>query len=109
MTSKNRHGALKGLTITGLADYIEVLVCADDVTNPKPHPEPVLQAMQLLQAEPLSTVFVGDSVHDLHAGREAGVRTAAVLWGPFGREYLSEARPDHWLERPDDLKGVLVR
>lgn len=109
VTSKNRHGALRGLTITGLTDYIEVLVCADDVTNPKPHPEPVLQAMQLLHAEPLSTVFVGDSVHDLHAGREAGVRTAAVLWGPFGREYLSEARPDYWLERPQDLKAVLSR
>ena len=43
----------------------------------------------------------------MESGRAAGVRTGAVLWGPFGREHLIGAAPDYWLERPADLYAVL--
>ena len=103
VTSKNRHGALRGLSLVGLEALMDVMVCADEVTNPKPHPEPVEKAVALLGANPASTVYVGDSIHDMHSGRAAGVKTAAALWGPFGRSYLESAEPDFWLETPDDL------
>jgi pyrophosphatase PpaX len=108
VTSKNRTGAVRGLTLVRLQALMDVLVCSDEVENPKPHPEPVEKAVRLLDAEPEATVYVGDSIHDMHSGRAAGVRTAAVLWGPFGRSQLEGARPDYWLERPEDLL-TLVR
>jgi pyrophosphatase PpaX len=86
-----------------------VLVCADEVTNPKPHPEPVEKALTLLGADPATTVYVGDSIHDMHSGRAAGVRTAAALWGPFGRAHLESASPDYWLDSPRDLVDLLAR
>jgi pyrophosphatase PpaX len=103
VTSKNRQGALRGLKLVGLEALMDVLVCADEVTNPKPHPEPVEKAVSLLGADPATTLYVGDSVHDMHSGRAAGVLTAAVLWGPFHRGHLEQARPDYWLEKPSDL------
>jgi pyrophosphatase PpaX len=103
VTSKNRAGALRGLTLVQLETLMDVMVCADEVENPKPHPEPVEKAVRLLSAQPSTTVYVGDSIHDMQSGRAAGVRTAAVLWGPFGRSHLEGAQPDYWLERPDDL------
>jgi pyrophosphatase PpaX len=103
VTSKNRSGALRGLTLAQLEALMDVLVCADEVENPKPHPEPVEKAVKLLAADPRTTVYVGDSVHDMRSGRAAGVRTAAVLWGPFGRSQLEDAEPDYWLERPEEL------
>lgn len=109
VTSKNRPGAVKGLTLVGLEALMDVLVCADEVANPKPHPEPVEKALALLGAEPVSTVYVGDSIHDMHSGRAAGVKTAAALWGPFGRAHLEGAKPDYWLETPADLVELLVR
>ena len=109
VTSKNRQGALRGLRLVGLEALMDVLVCADEVTNPKPHPEPVEKAVQLLGADPATTVYVGDSIHDMHSGRAAGVKIAAALWGPFGRDHLESAGPDYWLERPGDLVGLLVR
>ena len=108
VTSKNRTGALRGLTLVQLEALMDVLVCADEVENPKPHPEPVEKAVRLLSADPRATVYVGDSVHDMLSGRAAGVRTAAVLWGPFGRAHLEGAQPDYWLERPEELL-TLVR
>jgi pyrophosphatase PpaX len=107
VTSKNRHGALRGLRLVGLEALMDVMVCADEVSNPKPHPEPVEKAVTLLGASPASTLYVGDSVHDMHSGRAAGVLTAAALWGPFGRDELQPARPDYWLETPRDLIDLL--
>jgi pyrophosphatase PpaX len=107
VTSKNRQGALRGLTLVRLEAMMDVLVCADEVTNPTPHPEPVEKAIALLGADPGTTVYVGDSIHDMVSGRAAGVRTAAALWGPFGREHLELASPDYWLETPADLRTLL--
>lgn len=107
VTSKNRDGAIRGLRVAGLAETIDTVVGADDVTHPKPHPEPVLRALERLGADPARTVFVGDSLHDMESGRSAGVATAAVLWGPFDRQHLSPSSPDHWLEQPSDLLAVL--
>ena len=107
VTSKNTPGALRGLRLVGLEDALEVIVGADDVTHPKPHAEPVEAALGKLGAAAASALYVGDSIHDMESGRAAGVRTAAVLWGPFGRSHLEGAAPDHWLETPDDLLRLL--
>jgi pyrophosphatase PpaX len=106
VTSKNRQGALRGLGLCDAEALMDVLVCADEVENPKPHAEPVLRALDLLGADAASAVFIGDSVHDMHSGRAAGVRTAAVLWGPFSRADLGPTAPDFWLERPADLRRL---
>src|SRR5438034_5265942 len=92
-----------GLRVAGLEDAFSVIVGADEVTHPKPHPEPVLTALERLGAPAAGAVFVGDSRHDVECGRAAGVKTAAVLWGPFDRSHLEDLAPDYWLERPQDL------
>jgi pyrophosphatase PpaX len=103
VTSKLREGAARGLRQCGLDRYFAVIVAADDTGRHKPHPDPVHKALELLQAEPGGTVFVGDSPHDLAAGRAAGVATAAALWGPFSRASLAPWEPDVWLETPREL------
>jgi len=103
VTSKLRSGAFRGLRRVGLEDAFPTVVGADDVTHPKPHPEPVLTALERLGRGPEGVVFVGDSRHDIECGRAAGVKTAAVLWGPFGRSNLEDLHPDYWLEHPRDL------
>jgi pyrophosphatase PpaX len=108
VTSKNRHGALRGLRAAGLDDAMDALVCADDVANPKPHREPVDRALSLLGEGPEATLFVGDSVHDMHAGRAAAVPTGAALWGPFGRSDLEDGEPSHWLASPADVVRLVL-
>lgn len=103
VTSKLSTGALRGLRLLQLEDELAVRVCADDVDNGKPHPEPVLKALAALGAGPEDAVFIGDSSHDIESGRAAGVETAAVAWGPFTRELLEAAAPTHWIERPEQL------
>jgi pyrophosphatase PpaX len=106
VTSKMRSGAVRGLKVAGLEDAFQVIVGADEVTHPKPHPEPVLVALGRLGAPAAGAVFVGDSRHDVECGRAAGVKTAAVLWGPFDRAHLEDLEPDYWLETPSDLAAL---
>lgn len=108
VTSKNKPGALKGLRLVGLADAMELVIGADDVVNPKPHPEPLELALRQLGESAGSALYVGDSVHDMESGRAAGVKTAAVLWGPFGRDQLASTKPDFWLEHPSELQTLLL-
>jgi pyrophosphatase PpaX len=103
VTSKAHDAAARGLRLVGLDPYFPVIVGEDDVTRHKPDPAPVLAAIERLGADRGTTVFVGDSPHDMAAGRAAGVRTAAVLWGPFGQPDLEPQAPDYWLQRPADL------
>jgi pyrophosphatase PpaX len=107
VTSKNRLGAIRGLNLVGLGDTMEVIVGADDVTNPKPHAEPVERALALLQMLPETCLFVGDSHHDIHCGRSAGVWTAGVTWGPFNRGHLELAAPDYYCDTPDELVEIV--
>lgn len=106
VTSKLRDGAMRGLRISGLDQAFDIVVGCDDVTNYKPHPEPVLKAIDELGVPAADAVFVGDSRHDMECGRAAGVKTAAVLWGPFDRAHLADLKPDYWLEKPADLRRL---
>ncbi len=108
VTSKRRDGTRRGLAALGLEASFDTLVCADDVRNAKPHPEPVELALERLgSVAPDRAVFVGDSTHDMRAGRAAGVRTAAVLWGPFTREALAPTAPDHVVGSAAELASLL--
>lgn len=103
VTSKLHASARRGLARCGLASFFEVIVGLDDVAIHKPRPEPVLAALERLSCEPSGAIFVGDSPHDLAAGRAAGVRTGAALWGPFERSALAVESPDHWLATPGEV------
>ena len=107
VTSKSRPIALRGLEITGLAPYFTVVVALEDSTRHKPDPEPVERALALLNATARNAVYVGDSPHDLLAGRRAGVETAAAAWGPFSAATLDAESPDLFFEGPADILRLL--
>jgi len=107
VTSKGEWLAMKGLALVGLASAMDTIVGADSSTRHKPDPEPVRVALQRLGADPDHALYVGDSVHDLMAGRAAGVRTAAALWGAFRRQDMEPGRPDFWLDSISQLPPIV--
>jgi pyrophosphatase PpaX len=107
VTSKHRRATLRGMELCGLTRHVSEIVTPEDVRSPKPHPEPVLLALDRLGVEADEAVFVGDSPHDLVAGRAAGTRTAAALWGPFPRASLLAETPDFLLETQDEILALV--
>ena len=110
-TSKRRVATGMGLAACNLPEaWFSTIVTADDVTRYKPDAEPVARALAGAHEPDVDfAVYVGDSVHDMQSGRAAGVRTAAVLWGPNDRDVLSPESPDLWIERPADIPLILAR
>ncbi len=103
VTSKAHKSAVRGLEVCGLREYFDVIIGVDDVEEHKPHPAPVLHGLKCLDARPEESIYVGDSTYDLIAGRRAGVRTAAAIWGVASRADLAALNPDVWLEQPREF------
>jgi pyrophosphatase PpaX len=109
VTSKASAIAARSLAHVGLDRYFDAVIGYDETERHKPDPEPVLAGLAKLRVPATRAVYVGDSPHDIHAGNAAGVVTIAVTWGPFGRETLAAAGPNHFIECMADLPGVLAQ
>ncbi len=107
VTSKNNAGARRGLAHVGLADAIPVVIGADDVINPKPDPEPVLRALEMVSSTASDACFIGDSPYDIISGKAAGVTAIGVTWGPFPRQKLLDCNADHCCDTAAELVAVL--
>jgi HAD superfamily hydrolase (TIGR01509 family) len=92
----------------GLMDLFDAVVTARDVARPKPDPEGLLRCLETLGCEAAQTVYVGDSCHDMAAGRAAGMRVIGVLTGAADGALLSLAGADRLIAGHQRLKEVLV-
>lgn len=94
VTSKLRKSAMRTIEEQSISNYFECVVTADDVSKPKPSPEPVLKALQEMGLKTQEVLFVGDSIHDIRCGHAAGVAVAAVEWGAGSAEDLALECPE---------------
>ncbi len=57
------------------------VVCPDDVTERKPHPESLLRNCRELACTPDQAIYIGDHLRDIEAGKRAGMYTIAAAYG----------------------------
>ena len=81
----------------------EVVVASGDTELHKPHPEPLLKALELLGESADNTYGVGDTPIDVEASYHAGVLSIGAGWGVGNFEELSSSAPDVLLRMPDYL------
>lgn len=81
VTNKASEFTLPLLARTGLATFMQAVVCGDTLAERKPHPAPMLHACSLLGVNPDRSVVVGDSKHDAASGLAAGCRVLLVPYG----------------------------
>ncbi|MFB0619040.1 HAD-IA family hydrolase [Streptomyces sp. AGS-58] len=105
-TGKSGERARSLLDGLGLLPFFAHVIGSDEVARPKPAPDIVLRALELLDVGPGQAIMVGDAPTDLASARDAGVASAAALWvGPDEAELLA-AGPDAVLRRPLDLLAL---
>jgi pyrophosphatase PpaX len=109
VTSKSRDTTGMAFRAVGLERHFDVVVTATDTTAHKPSPVPLQLCLRRLDATAAGSIYIGDSPFDIQAGAAAGMSTAAVAWGVFGREALLGAGPDFWLHEPRDIVALCLR
>jgi HAD superfamily hydrolase (TIGR01509 family) len=77
-TSSRSPHALGHLGTAGLLDMFQAIVTRDDVTHPKPHPEPYLTAARHLGVRPVDCLAIEDSHSGVRAAHGAGMQTVMV-------------------------------
>jgi phosphoglycolate phosphatase len=90
-TGKSRAGLDRALEQTGFARHFLTTRCADEGA-PKPDPWMLRDICEELGVDPVQTVMVGDTTHDLGMARAAGAGAIAVTYGAHPRREL-EAEP----------------
>jgi phosphoglycolate phosphatase len=87
----NRRNAVDAVNRTGLSGLFDVLIGLNDVKNAKPHPEPLLAAIELAGATTDCALYVGDTRIDMETALAAGVRGIGMTTGNYGEESLKDA------------------
>lgn len=64
-----------------ITEYFDFIAGYDSGHGPKPGPGMCAAFARQMGLEPGRVIMVGDSLHDLEAGRRAGMKTVAVLTG----------------------------
>jgi phosphoglycolate phosphatase len=94
VTSGDRVRVSRELTDIGVAELFQALVCAEDTVKRKPHPDPLLLALERMRLAPGQAVYIGDSPEDVQMARAAGVSAVGIPGAFPNREALAAARPD---------------
>ena len=103
-TTKIRQNTRRIVRLLGIENYIGELSGADDVDNVKPAPDALLRLLNICKVDKDEAIMVGDTINDIIAARNAGVKCAAILGGFDPVEIVEESGAD-WIF--DDIRKVV--
>jgi len=104
-SSRSRNSLTELTQQMDIANYISLLLGANDVKEAKPQPEPVLKTLEAMHIDASEALVVGDMDVDILMGARAGARTCGVTYGNGSRENLAAAGADYII---DDFAELLT-
>lgn len=106
VTTKFKESAIPSIEHYGLDKYIKSYCFLDDVSEHKPHPEPIFYALNQFDSYK-GVIMVGDNSSDIMAGRNATCLTCGVEWS-IKKEVIKELNPDFWLTDYLELIDIVL-
>jgi phosphoglycolate phosphatase len=108
VTNKPRRFTAPIMHALQLNERAACVICGDDAARPKPYPDTLLMACEVMQKQAKDCIYIGDAQRDIEAGVAAGMRTAVALYG-----YLDVAdKPKEWgadflIEQPQEILTLI--
>jgi HAD superfamily hydrolase (TIGR01509 family) len=96
------------LKMTNTAKFFDTVITANDVINPKPHPEIFLKCALRLRSSSDECVVIEDSVFGVKAAKAAKMGCVGVLTGVYSREELNKANADLIIDSLNE-KGEILK
>lgn len=105
-TNRPEKFSLILLSHLGLEGCFDLITCASTMEELKPEPTLLLRILKELKINPDEAFYVGDMVVDVYAGKNAGVRTVAVMSGSSSESELKKAKPFKLISSIAELIGL---
>jgi phosphoglycolate phosphatase len=108
VTNKSQRFTVPLVELLGLHKRSVSTVSGDTTPHSKPHPEPILHAARAAKIDPTKSIYVGDDIRDVLAGKAAGMQTVAAAYGYCGCKEPPEAwGADYIIHTPLDLLKII--
>jgi len=108
VTNKSKRFTNPLVDLLGLSQRSASTVSGDTTPHSKPHPEPILHAAREANIDPTKSLYVGDDIRDVLAGKAAGMQTVAAAYGYCGCKEPPEAwGADFIIHTPLDLLQII--
>ena len=108
VTNKSERFTNPLTELMGLRQRAASTVSGDTTPHSKPHPEPILHAARIANIDPNQSVYVGDDIRDIVAGKAAGMKTVAAAYGYCGCAEPPEAwGADFIIQTPQELLQII--
>lgn len=99
-------GKWRELHNLGISSLVDIVVTAGE-TKPKPDPALLIKCTEHLALSPDECIFVGDSIADVIAGKNAGIKVIAIPLGVASREQLAQEKPDFFIDTLSHLPAQI--
>lgn len=108
VTNKSERFTNPLTELMGLRERAISTVSGDTTPHAKPHPEPILHAARIANIDPKKSIYVGDDIRDVIAGKAAGMLTVAAAYGYCGCKEPPELwGADYLIHHPLDLLKII--
>ena len=106
-TGKGREATMITLKKLGVDHYFDLIVTGDDVANHKPSADGILKFVNHFKLKKERVLMIGDSVSDVKASKEAGIKVASALWDSYAHEKVKTLQSDYYFYSVEELKEFL--
>jgi len=97
--------AKRMLTHLGIADYFSCIIGADNVDQPKPHPQMIEMILNHhgYDAHSDQAWMIGDNSKDMQAAKSANVGTIFAAWG-----FSDTGKGDYIAYAPSEIRAIIL-
>ncbi len=105
VTTTGRELTERILNDLNVQNLFEAVITGTDVLNLKPHPEPILKAIEILNLSKDSCVMVGDHPNDIIAANSAGIKSIAILY-THTKDEFRRYNPTYIVSSIGEMKNI---
>lgn len=106
VTTRSKVTSIVSLEQASIYNYFDIVISGEDAEHIKPHPAPVLKAIDMLGVDASEAIMVGDTYADVEAGKAAGTKTVGVSYG-FHGSAVAANNPDYLIHSLKELLSII--
>lgn len=107
ISAKRKDIVELGCRQCGILSYFEVILGSEEVERHKPDPEGLLKACQLMKGSKDHAIYVGDSVSDIQAAKNAGMYSIGYIFNPARKQQLLDSKPNACVDNLLDIIEIV--